>query len=81
MILLLLCKGTSFDLVKKLQPWSHERAWELFSKKAFQFDSERRCPEELKQLSLEIVRLCQGLPLIIAVVARLLSTKEKVESE
>ncbi|XP_024028473.1 disease resistance protein RPM1 [Morus notabilis] len=72
------CKDTVFDLVKKLQPWSQESSWELFLKKAFQFERDGCCPLELKQLSLEIVRQCQGLPLVIAAVAGLLSTKEKV---
>ncbi|KAL5547898.1 hypothetical protein UlMin_003129 [Ulmus minor] len=68
------------DLVE-LQIWSLKSAWELFCKKAFYSEFQGRCPQDLRQLSLEIVRKCQGLPLVIATIAGLLSTKEKVELE
>ncbi|PON81104.1 NB-ARC domain, LRR domain containing protein [Trema orientale] len=71
------CKETSSDLVIKLQPWSQEMAWELFCKKAFKYEFERTCPKELEELSMQIVKKCQGLPLVIATVAGLLSLKEK----
>ncbi|PON86706.1 NB-ARC domain, LRR domain containing protein [Trema orientale] len=75
------CKETSSDLIQKLQPWSLENSWELFCKKAFQAEFGGHCPQELEQLSLKIVRKCEGLPLVIAAVAGLLSTKKKVVSE
>ncbi|KAL5547926.1 hypothetical protein UlMin_003157 [Ulmus minor] len=68
------------DLVQ-LQTWSLASAWELFCKKAFQSEFQGRCPRDLEHLSREIVNKCQGLPLAIATIAGLLSTKEKVESE
>ncbi|PON45270.1 NB-ARC domain containing protein [Parasponia andersonii] len=70
-------KDTSFDLVKKLQSWSQESDWELFTRKEFRFESEGHCPEEQKQLSLEIIRKCQRLPLQIAAVAGLLFEWQK----
>ncbi|KAL5554549.1 hypothetical protein UlMin_041950 [Ulmus minor] len=68
------------DLVQ-LQTWCPSLAWELFCKKAFQSEFQGRCPQDLEHLSREIVNKCQGLPLAIATVAGLLSTKEKVELE
>ncbi|XP_024019649.1 disease resistance protein RPM1 [Morus notabilis] len=75
------CRETPYDVVQNLNPWSQTLAWELFCKKAFKYEFQGNCPQELVQLSIEIVRRCQGLPLVIATIASLLSTKEKVESE
>ncbi|KAL5570105.1 hypothetical protein UlMin_026680 [Ulmus minor] len=75
------CKETSCDIVKELKLWPRELAWELFCKKAFQFEFEGLCPQELEQLSRKIVAKCQGLPLVITTIAGLLSTKEKITSE
>ncbi|KAL5547001.1 hypothetical protein UlMin_006688 [Ulmus minor] len=75
------CRETQCDLVHELQTWSPTSAWDLFCKKAFQYEYQGRCPEDLEQLSREIVSKCQGLPLVIATIASLLSTKEKVELE
>ncbi|KAL5542650.1 hypothetical protein UlMin_010360 [Ulmus minor] len=71
------CKDASHSLVEKLQPWPQEMAWEFFCKKTFRHEVHRCCPEELEELSQEIVKKCQGLPLVLATVAGLLSTKEK----
>ena len=71
------CKDASCSLVEKLQPWPQEMAWEFFCKKTFRHEVHRCCPEELEELSQEIVKKCQGLPLVLATVAGLLSTKEK----
>lgn len=60
--------------LKCLQPLSKEMAWELFCKQAFVF--------ELLELSLEIVRRCHGLPLVVKAIADfLLSTKMNVVTE
>ncbi|TKY46981.1 Disease resistance protein RPM1 [Spatholobus suberectus] len=44
---------------------------------AFEYGSNGRCPEELKDISLEIVRKCKGLPLAIVASGGLLSQKHK----
>ncbi|XP_060673312.1 disease resistance protein RPM1-like [Ziziphus jujuba] len=75
------CKEHSSDFVLKIEPLSQEMAWELFCKKAFRFQSEKCCPQELEELSLKIVKKCQGLPLVVATIGALLSTKEKVVYE
>ncbi|KAF4354420.1 hypothetical protein F8388_027354 [Cannabis sativa] len=75
------CKESPFDTVQKLETWSQEMAWKLFCKKAFRYEFESRCPEELKSLSHKIVSKCQGLPLTIGTVAGLLSRTRKVQFE
>ncbi|KAI5346940.1 hypothetical protein L3X38_014819 [Prunus dulcis] len=74
------CKKSCFVHVHHLQPLPPNKAWELFCRKAFQFELEGICPEELEELSLEIVRKCEGLPLAIVSVGGLLSTKDKILS-
>ncbi|CAL5414041.1 unnamed protein product [Camellia sinensis] len=69
------------DHVHELEALSEEKAWELFCKKAFQLDFEGHCPPELEEVSHAIVRKCQGLPLAIAAIDGLLSTKNKGISE
>ena len=59
-------------------PLSKEISQELFYRIAFRGKPEQRCPPELEQLSLEIVKKCEGLPLAIVTIAGLLSTKEKI---
>ncbi|KAL5546734.1 hypothetical protein UlMin_006421 [Ulmus minor] len=76
----LVANSSPCDIVQ-LQTWSPALAWELFCKKAFHSEFQGRCPQDLEQLSLEIVKKCQGLPLVIATIAGLLSTKRKIESE
>ncbi|CAN6705577.1 unnamed protein product [Malus baccata var. baccata] len=75
------CKRSCFVQVHHLQPLPPNKAWELFCKKAFQFELEGNCPPELKEMSLEIVRKCGGLPLAIVCIGGLLSTKVKVVHE
>ena len=70
------CKK-SFIEVHELQPLTEEKSFDLFKKKAFQFDFEGCCPKELIGIAFKIARKCKGLPLAIVTIAGLLSTKEK----
>ncbi|KAJ9182929.1 hypothetical protein P3X46_006860 [Hevea brasiliensis] len=54
-------KESSIYYVYKLQSLPHDKAFELFCKKAFQ-SKERNCPSELLELSHAIVEKCEGLP-------------------
>ncbi|KAK7333408.1 hypothetical protein VNO80_30177 [Phaseolus coccineus] len=72
------CKKSSFIEVHKLEePLSEDESLRLLHKKAFKYGSAGGCPEELKDISLEIVRKCKGLPLAIVVVGGLLAHKEQ----
>uniref|UniRef100_A0A0R0F6M1 Disease resistance protein RPM1 n=2 Tax=Glycine subgen. Soja TaxID=1462606 RepID=A0A0R0F6M1_SOYBN len=76
------CKKSSFVEVLKLEePLTEEESLKLFSKKAFQYSSDGDCPEELKDMSLEIVRKCKGLPLAIVAIGCLLSQKDESAPE
>ncbi|KHM98894.1 Disease resistance protein RPM1 [Glycine soja] len=72
------CRKSSFVEVHKLEkPLTEEESLKLFCKKAFQYSSDGDCPEELKDISLEIVRKCKGLPLAIVAIGGLLSQKDE----
>ncbi|KAG5090934.1 hypothetical protein JHK82_049712 [Glycine max] len=72
------CRKSSFVEVQKLEkPLTEEESLKLFCKKAFQYSSNGDCPEELKDISLEIVRKCKGLPLAIVAIGGLLSQKDE----
>ncbi|XP_048420932.1 disease resistance protein RPM1-like [Pyrus x bretschneideri] len=75
------CKKSCFVHVHHLQPLPPEKAWELFCRKAFQFELEGKCPPELEDMSREIVKKCEGLPLAIVCIGGLLSRKDKVVDE
>ncbi|KAH1131716.1 hypothetical protein J1N35_003094 [Gossypium stocksii] len=71
------CKRSSFIHIHNLKPMPLKLARELLYKTAFRFDPENQCPLELKELSLDIARRCEGLPLAIVAIGGLLSTKGK----
>ncbi|MBA0628115.1 hypothetical protein Godav_022886 [Gossypium davidsonii] len=52
-----------------------ELAQELLCRTAFQFDQEKQYPLELKDLSFDIAKKCEGLPLASVAIGGLLSTK------
>ncbi|KAL2322762.1 hypothetical protein Fmac_027141 [Flemingia macrophylla] len=72
------CERSSYIKVHKLEePLDEKECFRLFCNKAFKYGFDGDCPEELKDISLEIVRKCKGLPLAIVVVGGLLSQKDK----
>ncbi|XP_017984777.1 PREDICTED: disease resistance protein RPM1 [Theobroma cacao] len=69
------CKRSSLVDVLELRPLPLELAQELLCRIAFQFDEDKQCPLELKELSLDIAKRCEGLPLAIVAIGGLLSSK------
>ncbi|KAK4575570.1 hypothetical protein RGQ29_026504 [Quercus rubra] len=75
------CKKSSHVKVHNLQPLLPNKAWELFCKRAFQFELGGHCPPMLEKSSHEILEKCEGLLLAIVAIGGLLSTKDKTLSE
>jgi len=73
-------KESPSNHVYKLPPLPLGEAWELFCKMVFQHEG-GHCPVELVELSHDIIKRCEGLPLAIVTIGGLLSTKDKVSSE
>ncbi|XP_068497905.1 disease resistance protein RPM1-like [Phaseolus vulgaris] len=76
------CKTSSIvQVYNHDKPLSEEESLKLLHKKA-RYGSEGHCHDELKNVSLEILRKCKGLPLAIVVVGGLLSQlKDESASE
>ncbi|XP_059633778.1 disease resistance protein RPM1-like [Cornus florida] len=71
------CRENSID-VYNIQPLPMEKAKQLFYKKAF--PESGICPFGLEVLSQRFLTKCEGLPLAIFEVAKILSNREKSES-
>ncbi|WOK92022.1 hypothetical protein Cni_G00713 [Canna indica] len=69
----------AYGHVYELQPLPPAKAWFLFCKKAFRTIPGGACPLDLQDISQDIVRLCEGLPLAIVTIAGLLSKKRSLE--
>ncbi|XP_062095169.1 disease resistance protein RPM1-like [Humulus lupulus] len=56
-----------------LNPLSSEDSWTLFCAKAFQGNA---CPTHLEEISRDILKRCEGLPLAIVAIGSMLATKD-----
>ncbi|XP_062095834.1 disease resistance protein RPM1-like [Humulus lupulus] len=56
-----------------LNPLSSEDSWTLFYAKAFQGNA---CPTHLEEISRDILKRCEGLPLAIVAIGSMLATKD-----
>ncbi|XP_028052859.1 disease resistance protein RPM1-like isoform X1 [Camellia sinensis] len=61
--------------VHHMNPLGVKDAWNLFCKKAFSSNRSRCCPKELESLAHDLVAKCEGLPLAIAALGGVMSTK------
>ncbi|KAL0000415.1 hypothetical protein SO802_014196 [Lithocarpus litseifolius] len=71
------CIKSSRVEVHNLQPLLPNKAWELFCKRAFQFELGGHFPPMLEKSSDDILEKCEGLPLAIVAIGGLLSAKDK----
>lgn len=66
----------------QLKPLGDEEAWDLFCKRAFRKEKDHVCSSEIDKCAKEFVTKCQGLPLAIVSVGKLLSSLgQQTESE
>ncbi|KAE9452640.1 hypothetical protein C3L33_15458, partial [Rhododendron williamsianum] len=65
-------------MVYNLKPLPPKESWALFCSKTFK---ENSCPSSLEDLSKNILKKCEGLPLAIVAISGLLSTKQKSVDE
>ncbi|XP_008352767.2 disease resistance protein RPM1-like [Malus domestica] len=61
--------------IHHVQPLKENEAWVLFSKKAFTGLPDNCCPPEFEHIARDLVGKCKGLPLGIAALGALMSTK------
>ncbi|RLM69109.1 hypothetical protein C2845_PM17G04000 [Panicum miliaceum] len=59
----------------KLEPLEENLSWKLFCNVAFRDDIDKKCPSDLQDLPAKFLQKCEGLPLAIACIGRLLSSK------
>ncbi|VAH00458.1 unnamed protein product [Triticum turgidum subsp. durum] len=64
-----------------LEPLQEHHSWLLFCKGAFGDAKDKECPLELQELARKFIAKCQGLPIAIACISRLLSCKPPISSE
>jgi disease resistance protein RPM1 len=62
--------------VYELQPLPENEAWTLFCMKAFRGEHKAVCPPELEEMSRNILKKCEGLPLAMVAIGGLLSKKK-----
>ncbi|KAJ6800516.1 disease resistance protein RPM1-like [Iris pallida] len=62
--------------VYNLQKLPPAKAWSLFCRKAFRNFPGGACPPEFEDLSRDVVKMCDGLPLALVAIGGLLSKKE-----
>nr|UBY07358.1 NBS-LRR disease resistance protein [Dasypyrum villosum] len=64
-----------------LEPLQAHHSWVLFCKEAFWDDGDKECPLELEDVARKFIAKCQGLPIAIACIGRLLSCKPPIFAE
>jgi disease resistance protein RPM1 len=63
------------NCIIELKPLEAHHSWELFCKEAFWKNENKMCPLELNNLAQGFVDKCNGLPIAIACIGRLLSCR------
>ncbi|CAD6257752.1 unnamed protein product [Miscanthus lutarioriparius] len=71
----------SSNCAMKLEPLQDHHSYMLFCKLAFWDNDDKRCPPELSDLVTKFLQKCEGLPIAIACLGRLLSCKPPTYTE
>ncbi|XP_037434261.1 disease resistance protein RPM1-like [Triticum dicoccoides] len=64
-----------------LRPLESQHSWDLFCKEAFWKMEDKSCPRELEASGQKIVESCDGLPIAIVCIGRLLSFRSQTSYE
>ncbi|XP_037457071.1 disease resistance protein RGA5-like [Triticum dicoccoides] len=73
------CLSSSDDMIHKMKPLSDEDSLILFHRRIFQ--SEEKCPEDLQEVSREILKKCGGVPLAIITISSLLVSNQRIKQK
>ncbi|XP_048541379.1 disease resistance protein RGA5-like [Triticum urartu] len=73
------CLSSSDDMIHKMKPLSDEDSRILFHRRVFQ--SEEKCPEDLRVVSTDILKKCGGVPLAIITIASLLVSNQRIKQK
>uniref|UniRef100_A0ACD5UM99 Uncharacterized protein n=1 Tax=Avena sativa TaxID=4498 RepID=A0ACD5UM99_AVESA len=73
------CCSSSEDTVYKMKSLSDDYSGRLFYKRIFQRES--GCPDELKQVSIDILKKCGGVPLAIITIASILASNQQIKTK
>nr|XP_020190426.1 LOW QUALITY PROTEIN: disease resistance protein RGA5 [Aegilops tauschii subsp. strangulata] len=73
------CLSSSDDMIHKMKPLSDEESQILLHRRIFQ--SEEKCPEDLRAVSREILKKCGGVPLAIITIASLLVSNQRIKQK
>ncbi|XP_051212964.1 disease resistance protein RGA5 isoform X2 [Lolium perenne] len=74
-----LCSSSTHDSIYQMTPLSDDDSKRLFYKRIFSHESE--CPHEFKNVSIDILKKCGGVPLAIINIASLLASDGLVKRE
>ncbi|XP_037467567.1 disease resistance protein RGA5-like [Triticum dicoccoides] len=69
------CCPSGSDIIHNMKPLDDDDSKRLFNKRIFSQGSD--CPDELEQVSTEILRKCGGVPLAIITIASLLASNDQ----
>ncbi|KAK1679902.1 hypothetical protein QYE76_040750 [Lolium multiflorum] len=73
------CLSSAEDIIHEMKPLSAEDSQILFHRRIFQ--CENSCPNELQEVSKDILKKCGGVPLAIITIASLLVSNQQVNQK
>ncbi|KAK3124705.1 hypothetical protein QOZ80_7BG0590960 [Eleusine coracana subsp. coracana] len=72
-------KAATLDRTMMLEPLQWREAWTLFCNVTFRDVPNRTCPSYLEGIATNMLKRCQGLPMAIVSISKLLALRERTE--